>query len=469
MLKVKKKNSDNYYLCAPDIAQSLLKTSGAFRIIIIIGVIGLVFFSARGISAQVSGGAVAARRAQLQAELDQLEKDIDAQQQILQVKQRESVSLERDIAIIDAKIKKAKLSIRARNLTISGLGDDILEKNGVISSLTEKMRREKESVAQLMRKTNEVDAYSFIEIILANQNLSDLFFDVDSYEALNQSLTASLAEVKSVKENTEKVKSTLESKREEEVELKQIQVLEQRKLEGDENKKQQILKQTKGQEQAYQDLIKSKEKDATAIRTELFSLRGSAAIPFEKALDYANFAFQKTGVRPAFLLGIITEESNLGENLGSGNWKDDLYDCYKSIGYPKSAEKQKKAFLSITSALGFDPDAMPVSKAPYYGCGGAMGPAQFMPTTWAGYTDLIASITGHNPPNPWDPQDAFIASALLLKDGGAAKGGYTAERRAALRYLAGGNWQKPAYAFYGDDVMDIAVKYQHQIDILQGQ
>ena len=167
-------------------------------------------------------------------------------------------------------------------------------------------------------------------------------------------------------------------------------------------------------------------------------------------------------------MGTIAEESELGANVGSGNWKKDLYQCYISIGYPTSAEKQKTAFLAITGELGLNPDAMPVSKAPYYGCGGAMGPAQFMPTTWQLYKSSIASRTGHNPPNPWDAEDAFMAAALLLRDNGASAGGYTAERRAALRYLAGGNWQKPSYAFYGDDVMALAEKYQNMIDILQG-
>ena len=180
-------------------------------------------------------------------------------------------------------------------------------------------------------------------------------------------------------------------------------------------------------------------------------------------------------MRPAFLLGVIAEESELGANLGSGNWKTDMYDCYRRIGYNKSAEKQKTAFLAIISELMIDnPNSRPVSKAPYYGCGGAMGPAQFMPATWwdpvnkTGYKELIAKLTGHNPPDPWDPKDAFMAAALLLKDNGAAAGGYTAERRAALRYLAGGNWKKSAYAFYGDDVMALAKKYQEQIDILAG-
>jgi len=195
-------------------------------------------------------------------------------------------------------------------------------------------------------------------------------------------------------------------------------------------------------------------------------LQGSEAIPFERALKYANTAWRETGVRPAFLLGVIAEESELGANLGSGNWEIDLYQCYKKIGYSTSAEKQKAAFLEITSELGLDPNLMPVSKAPYYGCGGAMGPAQFMPTTWQLYKKSIAKRTGNNPPSPWNPEDAFMASALLLKDNGAAAGGYTAERRAALRYLAGGNWEKRAYAFYGDDVMALAKKYQEQIDIL---
>ena len=44
------------------------------------------------------------------------------------------------------------------------------------------------------------------------------------------------------------------------------------------------------------------------------------------------------------------------------------------------------------------------------------------------------------------------------------------ERLAALRYLAGwANATKPAYAFYGNEVMDLADKWQKQIDILEGK
>ena len=51
----------------------------------------------------------------------------------------------------------------------------------------------------------------------------------------------------------------------------------------------------------------------------------------------------------------------------------------------------------------------------------------------------------------------------------ADAGGAAAERLAALRYLAG--WThagNPSYAFYGNDVMALAAKYQAQIDQVTG-
>ena len=51
-----------------------------------------------------------------------------------------------------------------------------------------------------------------------------------------------------------------------------------------------------------------------------------------------------------------------------------------------------------------------------------MGPAQFMPTTWQDFKKRITKITGNNPPNPWEPKDAFVAAGLYLSDLGADLG-----------------------------------------------
>jgi hypothetical protein len=62
-----------------------------------------------------------------------------------------------------------------------------------------------------------------------------------------------------------------------------------------------------------------------------------------------------------------------------------------------------------------------------------------------------------------------MGAAIYLKDSGAAKQTVSAERTAALCYLAGcKNAKNKSYQFYADDVMDLADKYQKQIDILGG-
>ncbi|MCR4311082.1 MAG: hypothetical protein NUV54_00720 [Candidatus Taylorbacteria bacterium] len=400
---------------------------------------------------------VATRRAELQRELDSLEKEIQGQQSILSQRQSETASLQRDLDIINAKIKRSELSIKSRNLTIQSLSQDINGKSSLIGSLDEKIAREQEAIASLVRQTNELDSYSIVEVVLNGGNLSKFFEDVAPFLSLRQALKSSLANVRDTKDKTGVEKRQLEDKKSEQVSLQAVQQLEQKRIEEDQAEKKKILTVSKGVESLYQKMLTSSEKSAAKIRAELFTLSGSAAIPFERALELATLVGKKTGVRPAFILGVIAEESNLGQNVGTGNWKVDM-----------KAPRDTVPFEDITRRLGLDPDQMPVSKKPWYGYGGAMGPAQFIPSTWILYEKRIAKATGHNPPNPWDPYDAFMASAILLMDNGADKGTYASERLAALRYLAGWtNATKSAYAFYGDDVMELAEKYQRQIDILK--
>jgi len=98
-----------------------------------------------------------------------------------------------------------------------------------------------------------------------------------------------------------------------------------------------------------------------------------------------------------------------------------------------------------------------------------MGPAQFIPSTWMLYKNRLANVTGQNPPDPWSARTAIFATALLMADNGADGGTLAAERKAALKYFAGSNWNKPANAIYGTRVMEYAESYQADINILDGK
>lgn len=401
---------------------------------------------------------VAERRAALERELAGLETEIEGQRALLDDLRGRSQTLLRDIAILDASIKQSELAIRARNLAIRNLSGDIRTKEETIGDLSERIARAHASLTSLIRETARLQDDSLPVLLLAEGRLGHFFATRASFASVERSLGEALMGVHTAKEATEEEKQSLEERRAEETDLRVAQERAQKRLEEQKAEKARILKLSKGIETNYQNIITSKEYSAAKIRSELFVLRDSAAIPFEKALALAKQAEDKTGVRAAFLLGVVAEESNLGENVGTGSWRIDM-----------KAPRDTEPFLDITRRLGLDPDQMPVSKKAWYGYGGAMGPAQFIPSTWILYEKRVAEATGHNPPNPWDAGDAFMAAALYLKDSGAAKGTAAAERRAAICYLAGcANAGKKAYAFYGDDVAELAAKYQKQIDILGG-
>lgn len=420
-----------------------------------------------------SAGDVDSRRAKLEQDLANLEKEIADQEKLIEQKGQEGASLERDIAILDAKIKKSKLEIDARTLEIKRLGTDISGKAKTIVSLDERMNRDRKSLAQLLRRTQELDEASLAEVIFSEKSLSSFYADLDAFASVEEEMGNLFDSLRDTRQSTLQAKLSLEDKQSQEINLRNLQELERKRIAQNEAEKKRILKETKGQEAEYKKILKSQQKTAAQIRAELFSLRGSAAIPFGKALEYAQKVGSRMNLRPAFILGIVAEETNLGENVGTGTWSVDMHPT-----------RDVPPFKKIMENLGLDPNKMPVSKKPSYGWGGAMGPAQFIPSTWvlyAGYPkpdwnydaskDQIRQLLGLNrPSNPWEPLDAFMAAGVLLKENGATSGDTASERLAALRYFAGwGNAKKPAYAFYGEDVMSLASKYQQQINILQGQ
>jgi len=156
-----------------------------------------------------------------------------------------------------------------------------------------------------------------------------------------------------------------------------------------------------------------------------------------KCLAFGKEAAQRTGIRPAFLIAILEVESGLGKNVGTGNWLEDMYNCYQKLGKSSRAEAEKAAFMEIVNQLGLDPNTVKVSAEPNYGCGGALGPAQFLPTTWLAYEDDVIRLTGAALANPWNIEHAFIASAVKLANAGAAAQTKTAETAAAKIYFSG--------------------------------
>jgi hypothetical protein len=427
----------------------------------------------------------AERRERLERELNIVEQQIVSQTRLVEQKRQERRSLERDISIIEGEIKQAELGIQARAVAIEQLSDQIGEKEIVIEILQEKQKKQQESLAELVRKSAALDDYSLVEVLLSRDSFSDFFGEIAVYQNIKQSLNDSLGALHEIREDTIGQKDQLEQKQQTEAEMKFIQELEKEEIEAKEAQKSEILEETKGEEAEYQRILSAQQQTAAELRNALFELLGGGGgISLPQAIELAKYASSKTGVQTALILAILEQETNIGKNLGSCLFTD------QSSGKPvMHPTRDEPVFLAIASSLGFNPYQQKVS-CPIYqggervGWGGAMGPSQFIPSTWAVYGGMVNTGSGWtysqssdairkinktgSPSNPYNNQDAFLATALLLRDNGA-NGSYAGDRLAALRYYAGwGGASNPANAFYGNQVMQRKAKFEGQIRILDG-
>ena len=347
------------------------------------------------------------QQAQLERELAAVNEEINQLNGTITGLKSEGQSLDRDIKLLNANINKANLNIKAKNLQIAKLGDGIKEKTRTVRTLGERIERERQSLAQLIRKTNELDQASFAEMMLSNEDLSDFFLDLDSFDAIRAGLKNSSDTLKSARTENEAAQKALEERQSAEVDAKADLEANKRQVQANEQEKKRLLSITKNKENEYSKVLSDRQKRASEIRAALFALRDSGEIPFGRALDYANVVSAKTGIRPAFLLAVFQQESSFGKNQGSCTLKDASTGAGIGVNSGRTLERVMNPtrdvpiFLKITQKLGRDPYNTRVSCPQEIGWGGAMGAAQFIPSTWALFEDRITRALGTSVADPW--------------------------------------------------------------------
>ena len=412
----------------------------------------------------------AQQQAEWQAELATTEADIAKWQSILDTTKAGTTSLQQQAAVLNAKIKQAQDFIKQKNIAIAQLQASIAEKTQTIGDLENQIDSGHESLAQILRQEQQLDDTSLPEVFLSNQNLSDFFSDLDYFSMIKKALADLFNQIRANEALAEQAKTDLSTQADKETDTKQAMQVQQAQVQANENQEQYLIKVNKTNEKTYAQVLADEQAKAAEIRAKLFNLAGgSAAIPFGTALTYAQNTSATTNVDPAFLLAILTQESNLGGNVGKCYLTDSTTGAGVNISTGKvwtnlmKPSRDVQPFLNITNQLGFNAFKTVVSCpiAGVSGYGGAMGPAQFIPSTWNLFADRLQSALGHFA-NPWNAQDAFTASGMYLSDLGAVGNSYTAEIRAACKYYGTGG----STCSYGRSVMTLKNSIQSDIDYL---
>lgn len=362
-------------------------------------------------------------------------------------------SLARELRILGGEIEIARLGLAETELQYEAQKERVHEKEQELAVIAFELRNKQTVLGELVRSLWRDYDEGALEIILAKDTFSDLFNELYHLGILQRDAQNLLGEVLEVKQIKSGELQNLERERAGVLRQKELSLLANFVLEEKIKVREKLLIETRGSEVRYQKLLHESHARLREIHKDLyeFSTLGFS-IPLEELVREVERASEHTGVRPNLLLAILKVESNFGRNVGRGNWKADMH--------PRDWE----AFSEITLSLGLDPEITPVSARPEYGWGGAMGPLQFLPSTWLGYREEVMEITGHNPPSPWNLEDALTAAGLKLAHAGAATRIYEDEWRSAMVYFAGDNWNNPSFSFYGDTVMDFASVFEGEFE-----
>lgn len=432
-------------------------------IILLIFCFGL-FFCGKQLLAQQATDKIA-EQLQLQTQLQDLQRQIDDLQKQLSQTTTQKNTLANKIKALKKQQDVLNLQIQATNLQVNELGNKISDTQNSINSNIEKTNSLKNQMAGIIRVINQRDAYPFLYTVVSKQKLSEVYTAYQDFAQLTKGLSEVVAQIKLTNQELQKTQEELSVQQDEAKNLLAIKTLQQTQLSNSVSEQNQILQQTKGRELDYQITLNDTKARAAEISSRIYQLLGiSGQITFGEAYKIAKWAEGATGINPAFLLAVLTQESNLGKNVGTCNRLGDPENkSWKVIMKP---DRDQEPFKQITSELGMNIDVTPVScpmrdkNGNQVGWGGAMGPAQFIPSTWMGYKDKVAQLTGKSPANPWDIRDAFAASAIKLVAGGA-DGSYQGQWNAAMRYFSGST--NTRFRFYGDSVMNLTAKYEKDI------
>ncbi|MDP3982097.1 MAG: hypothetical protein Q8P70_00900 [bacterium] len=447
-------------------------------VIAFLGVTGALF---------VEGATPEQERTQLEEELAELEKEIQRIEQDVTATRQERESLQKRVSILRSRIQKLNLQIQQSNRLIQDMQGQIVDTSKSIEDTERTIESTQAQLAELLSRLYREDQKSTMEIVLAGDTLSDFFSQLVALEVVNMKTSELLGNLKGLNVTLASQKGKLETDKSQEEQVVRVRILQQQESASVQRQTERLLEETQGRESEYQKLLADRRAEAQKIRSRMFELAGvsdTQAPSFGEAVEIARWAGAATGVRPALLLAILTQESNIGRNVGQCYLTDPetgrgvnirtgqpLANVMKPMGV-SGRKGDVDDFLRITGQLGLDPFKTPVScPIPSVGgYGGAMGPAQFIPTTWAMYEGRMENIL-KRPANPWNIKDSFMASAVLLTDLGAGRQTTSAEWCAALAYFSGTCNHSAArlrqIGFYGDNVLALAGRIEQDIKTME--
>jgi murein DD-endopeptidase MepM/ murein hydrolase activator NlpD len=256
-------------------------------------------------------GSVLVVRAQNVNELKQQRDDIqnrmDELNRLVEEKKNESINLENQIAIFDAKIEQLQLQIQDTEYEIN-------EKQNRVDILTDEISRQQrmleyqkaildESIQMLYEQREQ----NTVMILLSSQNFSDFVKQITYVEAVKEQVRNTITEINKIKSNLESQRMQLNAEMDELEDLKVRKEEEQGALQSQKDAKDLLLEKTKGEEEEFQKQLSEAVAEEEQVTAEIDRLIEEARKKLET--EYPNlgggdgFGYPLAGINRISVVG----------------------------------------------------------------------------------------------------------------------------------------------------------------------
>ena len=236
------------------------------------------------------------------AEINELNAKIKAQRdQISSIQQRqktyfsliaqkreEQENLNNQLAILENRVGKAQLDLEETKSEIKETELEIKKVTIDLENINRSTEKQKEHIASLLKLMYRQDQISTLEILLANDSLSEFLDQAKYLENTSGEVSKSLEDLKVSREQLLSGQEAMRVKGAELIELKQK--LEERKngLVYEQDNKEQILQETKYSEQTYQKLLAQAKREQDAASADIANMEKLVREKLAKANQKLN-------------------------------------------------------------------------------------------------------------------------------------------------------------------------------------
>ncbi|MFZ2620937.1 MAG: peptidoglycan DD-metalloendopeptidase family protein [Minisyncoccia bacterium] len=184
----------------------------------------------------------------------------------------------KDISLTETKINKADLTIEQLTDQIKYVEDHIdINREAIISAL---------------KNTQMIDDAGVIMLLLAKKNISEIWSDIDNTQQIRETIRDKSKELVILKRDMETKQSSLKGQKTNLLGLKQDLSGKKKAVEYTTKEKATILAETKNKEQAFKELLKTKEEQKAQFEREVFEYESQ----LHYTIDRSSYPLPKNGI-----------------------------------------------------------------------------------------------------------------------------------------------------------------------------